>query len=535
MESAVEPRAVVAEFMKTPRGKMVTVIVALVALLVGWRFIQVLSGKARPTGRGGGTSRTVVVDQVRRGELRFDYEIVGNVESTQTVDVVARTAGVLEELPLLEGDEVKKGDLLARIDDAQALAAFYKFKGDLANARFTYHQLLSQRELTEVQASSGVAIAAAELDAARAGLEKSRSVYKATLTQGQSSVAQSQANLEKVKATLRQAVVDYNQSKTAYDRMLGLQRQGFVSRADLQDSYAEVLSKHAAVDAQRAEVAAAERAVINSREQARKDSVSARADILTSETRQTSASAALAEARAGTSKSLSFEQQLLAQKSLVEAAEAELKGAELALEDTTIESPITGFVSDRRLDPGAVAHVGDVIMTVQAGGEVWVVAALPQEVYSYVHKDTPCKVRVDGLRGRLFDAFIYRKDSAVDAASRQFNIRVKIEDAEGEVKPGMFARVLLSLGPDGPRLLAPSAALSRRDDEARTGIVYKVVEGKVQRTEVKFGPNDGPNTLITEGLQEGDLVVVQTAVPLKDGQEVKAERAKAKPAPEETP
>ncbi len=173
--------------------------------------------------------------------LEFRYEIVGNVESSQTADIVARTSGLLLEVTTLQGDQVKKGELLAKIDDAQANAAFYKTKSDLANARFTYYQLLSQQDLTNVQARSGVDIAEANLSAADAEVNKSQAVYQATLSQGTSSVAQSRSNYEGTKAQLRQAEVDFAQAKVHYERMLGLQRQGFSSAADVQDAYAEVL------------------------------------------------------------------------------------------------------------------------------------------------------------------------------------------------------------------------------------------------------------------------------------------------------
>ena len=462
------------------------------------------------------------------GPMSINYELVGDVKSSQTVDVVAKTTGLLEEVPFLEGDPVSKGDLLAKIDDAQALATLYKVKSDLANARFTYYQLKSQQDLTDVQASSQVTIAEADLKAAQAGVNKNKAVYNAALTQGKTTVAQAQANFEGAKANLRQAQVDFNQSKVKYERVQGLQRQGFVSRADVQDAYADVLSKHAAVDASKAQVRAAETEVSNSKEQAKRDAVSTQADILTAQTQRASALASLDEARAGTSRSRSFEQQLLAQRSLVEAAEAELQSAELGLKDTILVSPIDGFVSRRRLDPGTVVNFGDIILTVQSGKEVWVVAALPQEIYNYVQKGASCQVKIDGMRDRLFSGYIHQKDSTVDPDSRQFNIRVKIDDPEGDVKPGMFARVLLSLGPEGPQLLVPSSALFDRDDNRRTAKVYKVVDSRISIEEVAFGLSNGTETLIKEGLSAGDEVVIQTAFTLEDGQKVDAFHADKK-------
>ncbi|MCA9780233.1 MAG: efflux RND transporter periplasmic adaptor subunit, partial [Candidatus Eremiobacteraeota bacterium] len=335
-----------------------------------------------------------------------------------------------------------------------------------------------------------------------------------------SSVAQAQANLAGAQSQARQAEVDFNQTKVQYERMLGLQRQGFVSTADVQDAYAEVLSSHAAVQARKADVKAAETMVDNAREQAKKDAVSAEADIQTSRHGAESARATVAEAQAGTSRSESFQQQLRAQQSLVEAAQAELQSAQLQVQDTSLESPVNGFVSQRQLDPGTLVNVGDVILTVQAGGEVWVVASLPQEIYNYVNKGASCQVKIDGLRDRNFEAYIFSKDSSINEVSRQFSIRVKIDDPDKMVKPGMFARVLLTLGPSGERLVVPTSALLNRNDEARTATAYKVVDGKVQVVNLELGPGDDDKTIVVKGLEDGDTVVVQTANPLTDGQEV---------------
>ncbi|MFA5506480.1 MAG: efflux RND transporter periplasmic adaptor subunit [Vulcanimicrobiota bacterium] len=506
--------------------KITALVVGALALLVGWRFYVILfgGGGGRQEGRARGISNKVAVDITRMDKLEFSYEFVGNVESVQTADIVARTSGLLEEVTKLSGDEVNKGELLAKIDDAQPLANFYKVKSDLANARFTYYQLLSQQELTDVQADSGVAIAQANLSAAQAGVRKSESVFQATLTQGQSSVAQAEATRAGAESLLRQAEVAFNQTEVQYERMLGLQRQGFVSAADVQDAYAEVLSAHAVVQARKSELRAAETRVLNAREQAKKDNVSAEADIQTTRFTAESARASVAEARAGTSRSESFQQQLRAQQSLVEAAEAELQSAQLQVKDTTLESPVDGFVSERHLDPGTLVNVGDVILTVQAGGEVWVVASLPQEIYNYVSKGTSCKVKIDGLRDRLFEAFIFSKDSSISEVSRQFSIRVKIDDPDRLVKPGMFARVLLTLGPQGERLVVPTSALYNRNDEARTATVYQVLDGKVRVVDLELGPGDDQKTIVVSGLKSGDQVVVQTANPLAEGQEVDAVR-----------
>lgn len=501
--------------------------------LVSYRLYQSLS---KPSGRAGRRSRAgaaippVTVDKASVNRLQFEYEQVGNVESSQNVDIVAKTAGPILELPVRQGDAVTKGQVLVRIDPSQARANLLRKKSDLANAQFTYYQLQSQQKLTDVQASSGISIAGADLQAAESNVTKTEQVYSATRTQGTTTVTQAQAKLVGAKAQLRQAQVDFDTAKAKYERMLGLQRQGFASNADVQDAYRSMLSQDAAVDLQEANVRAADKEVINAGAQAKKDNVSAKADIDVSRFNQVSKQASLAEARAGVSKSEAFRQQLKAQLSLVHAAEADLETAQLQLQDTVLKSPVNGYVSDRNLDVGAQASLGSPILTVQSGQKVWVVTSLPQEVISRVEKGHPVEVVIDGLRGQVFSGRVFSKDSSIDTASRQFNIRVTLEDQKHVVRPGMFARVKLQVGPPEPELTIPNSALIEKDVEKRTATVYKVVDNKVQLVKVSYARSDTRNTVVTKGLADGDTVVTQSAGKLKDGQSVDPQSVNAEPS-----
>lgn len=516
-----------------PRLFAFLVVVAAAFLgLVGYRVYQSVSkpgGKSGRRSRAGAAVPPVTVDKASMRRLQFQYDQVGNVESSQNVDIVAKSAGPILELLVRQGDPVQKGQVLVRVDPSQARANLLKKKSDLANAQFTYYQLQSQQQLTDVQASSGISIASADLQAAHANLDKTQQVYSATRTQGVTTITQAEAKLVGAKAQLRQSQVDFDTAKAKYERMLGLQRQGFASNADVQDTYRTLLSSNAAVDLQEANVRAAEKEVVNAGAQAKKDTVSAKADIDVSRLNEVSKHASLAEAEAGISKSAAFRQQLKAQESLVHAAEADLETAQLQLQDTVLRSPVNGFVSDRKLDVGAMASLGTAILTVQSGQQVWVVTSLPQEVFARVNKGHVCEVSIDGLRGQVFPGRVFSKDAAIDTATRQFNVRVTLEDQKHLVKPGMFARVKLQVGPPDPQLTIPNAALNDKDMEKRTATVYKVVDKQVQLVNVTYTRSDTKNTVITKGLADGDVVVTQSQGRLKNGQKVDPQSVQAEP------
>lgn len=120
-------------------------------------------------------------------------------------------------------------------------------------------------------------------------------------------------------------------------------------------------------------------------------------------------------------------------------------------------------------------------------------APLAQELYPQVERGHECDISIDGLRNKVFRARVSSKDPAVDTASRQFNIRVKIYDPKGMVRPGMFARVHLELGSRDAQLTIPTAALQDKNDKQQSAVVYRVVNHQVQRANLRFlwaGPTD---------------------------------------------
>ena len=512
----------------------IAVAVSVVAVgLVGYRLIslygtvQTQMKLAEQFTRG----PTVAVSIAQKRTVQWNFEPVGTVESRENVDISAKSAGRISAIYVRRGDKVKKGQVLVKIDADQARANLLKKRGDLANARFTYYQQLAQQEMTSVTATTGISKAQADLSAAAAGVDKSQHVYRATLTQGRAQIAQSQARLVGSQAQLRQALVDFEKAKVHYERMLELQRQGFSSAADSQDSYQDVLSKKAAVDRQRADVKSAQADVLNSNEQARKESSSAFAEIQTSRFNSVSKQASVAEARAGLAKNAAYQQQLQAQRALVASAQAELRSAELSLEEFNLRSPVDGYVSDRKLDVGALANAGSSILSVQSGGKPWVGTSLPQECYGEISIGQACRVAIDGVGTGDFAAHVISKDSAVDTASGQFNIRVQLEDAKLQAKPGMFARIRIDVGEVKDALTVPNEALHDKNDSSHTARVYQVVDHKIHVVPVVYNLGDSTYTTILKGLQGGEAIVVEAAGELKEGDTVRDQPAKPKPSP----
>jgi Cu(I)/Ag(I) efflux system membrane fusion protein len=89
--------------------------------------------------------------------------------------------------------------------------------------------------------------------------------------------------------------------------------------------------------------------------------------------------------------------------------------------------------------------------------------------------------------------------------SRTLRVRVELPNADGRLRPGMFARVHLEVGDAQPALFVPSEALIRTG--VRTLLIVAAADGRFEPTEVRIGVESNGKTAILSGVREGQRVV----------------------------
>src|SRR5215470_19336477 len=145
-----------------------------------------------------------VIEVVSR-EVTETGEFIGRVTAIDKVDIVARVPGFIEERKFVEGQLVKKGDLLYRIEQATYKAAVEQQRANLAKAKAT-------------EANAKI-----QLERARE-LVRNQNVSQATLDQRAADEAAAQANVMEAFALLNQAQInlDYTEIRSPIDGRIGL-------------------------------------------------------------------------------------------------------------------------------------------------------------------------------------------------------------------------------------------------------------------------------------------------------------------------
>lgn len=213
----------------------------------------------------------------------------------------------------------------------------------------------------------------------------------------------------------------------------------------------------------------------------------------------------------------------------VHVLEAKLALAQARLSKLEIRAPFSGIVGIRNVSIGDYVKDGTDLVNLEDISSVKVDFRVPEKYADVVHKGQAIEVAVDALPGKPYRAKVDAVDPQVDSAGRSALLRGRIENPEGRLKPGMFARVRLILAERDNALVVPEESIVPQGSKV---MVWKVVDGNAFRTEVKTGLRRAAKVEITQGLALNDIVVTAGQIRLsKDGTPVHIVQGAAEAGP----
>ena len=207
----------------------------------------------------------------------------------------------------------------------------------------------------------------------------------------------------------------------------------------------------------------------------------------------------------------------------LQALEATYKLRKLAYDYAKIRAPISGVVSARDIKPGQHLAINDVAFRITDTSELIAHLQIPQSELSKFAAGHSASIEVASMPGATFAATIARISPTIDARNGTFRATALIDNAEGNMAPGMFGRFTIAYEQHADALVIPLEALLDEDDEST---VYVVNGGEVIRRSVKTGIAADGNIEVLGGLEESDIVVVIGHSGLRNGSKVLASNAK---------
>lgn len=345
-------------------------------------------------------------------------ELPGNVQAFTETSLFARADGFIKQRWVDIGDRVKSGQLLAEIESPE----------------------LDQ-----------------QIREARATLDRARS------------------SVQQAEAVLQQASANLGLAKATAQRWLTLVNKGVLSKQDGDE-------KQAALEARKADVAAAEAAVRSARE-----------------------NIAANEATV---------QRLL-----------ELQGFR------KVRAPYDGVVNVRNIDVGSLVSAGSSsslreLFRIAQIHTLRVFVDVPQSEIAGIRPGMECSVALGELTSKAFTGKVTRTANALDATSRTLPVEVQVDNPGGTILPGMYATITFNVVRP-PTLRIPSDGY--RNTEKGTMVAVLQKGETVHMQPVKLGRDYGSQIEVLTGLKAGQRIITSLSDEVKEGVKVKPVAAPKQP------
>ena len=221
----------------------------------------------------------------------------------------------------------------------------------------------------------------------------------------------------------------------------------------------------------------------------------------------------------------------------VSAANAAIRSRQLDLEFTRVTAPISGRVSDRRVDPGNLigggSSAGDILTTIVSSSPIYFVFDGSEATALKYQREAakgavPIKVRLQDEAEFTHAGTLDFTDNAIDPASGTIRLRAVIANANGFLKPGMFGHAQLAGAAEYQAMLVPDAAIIA--DGARRLVYVVAKDGTVGAKPVQTGPLVNGLRVIRTGLAADDRVIINGQQRARPGQKVTAQNGTIKPS-----
>ena len=390
-------------------------------------------------------ARRVQVARVASADLSDTMRLVGSLKALATVTLMPRVDAIVQSVHGDIGDEFQAGEVVARLAAPDMTA-------DLAVL-----------EAEVVEAEAYVADRKAQIPKANAMLI----VAQADARAGDSALAAREA--------------EYAVADRTHTRLRGLLAKGGVTQAELDESEARWLGARGAAEQAKAAVA-----VHAARVEAQ------RAEIVAAEAGVSGADARL--------------------RSKIMTVEAQR--VRLAFLNVSCPFP-KGRIAMRHVDPGALVMENESpILTLVDTSRVRLQLSVPEAASTFVRVDMPVDVRFDAFPGVSQQLTVTRSSGVIDAGSRTLLAEIEIYNPDGRYLPGMFAHVSLTLSSKKGAMVIPGNSVYQAEDGS--AYVMAATQGRVERRTVVLGLDDGRRVEVQSGLQSDDLVVVGRPAGLAD-------------------
>ncbi|MBS2020552.1 MAG: efflux RND transporter periplasmic adaptor subunit [Deltaproteobacteria bacterium] len=195
------------------------------------------------------------------------------------------------------------------------------------------------------------------------------------------------------------------------------------------------------------------------------------------------------------------------------AAQAQQQNAQKIVGDSVIRAPFTGFVGERFVNVGQYVQPSTKVVSLYNPDPLRLELTVPEATVGAMKPDLPITFTVSSFGDEKFGGAIKYIAPNVRPATRDLIVEALCPNAEGKLKPGMFAVATLLAG---EKKVAAVPTTSIKKDEA-TARVFVVAEKRIQERLVQLGGEKEGSIAVLAGVKPGEAVVVNPGPDVRDG------------------
>ena len=202
----------------------------------------------------------------------------------------------------------------------------------------------------------------------------------------------------------------------------------------------------------------------------------------------------------------------------VDTAEREASLASHDLGKTVLKAPLEAVIGTRPVEVGEYVTPQTAVATLMDVNSVYVELGIIERDIERIRLGQRVKVSVDSLPNTSFEGKVDNLSPVIEGKSRTLTAKVLVENAQGQLLPGMFARADIAVFEKPDALVVPTSALKDMDGDGKFESVLVAGEGdKAVLKPVTLGYLTTDYAEITQGLSEGDQVITEARGNVKEG------------------
>ncbi len=205
-------------------------------------------------------------------------------------------------------------------------------------------------------------------------------------------------------------------------------------------------------------------------------------------------------------------------------AKASVNEQKALIDKKHIRAPFSGKLGIRAVDIGQFMNAGTAIVTLQNLESVYLDFTIPQQDMNSVRVGQKISLNADAYPGRHFEGEITTVNPKVEMNTRNIYVRATVANADHALLPGMFANAQITVSDPRKLITVAQTAITYNPYGTSVYVVDEKKEEGAQKPQliarqvlVKTGQTRGDQVAVTEGLKEGDKVVVAGQVKIRPG------------------